>query len=217
MELKHKEYFSNEVLPVFKNLQNALDRSDFDAFCFKPQQIQCWKHLLDGKDVIAILPTGFGKSAVFQLLSRILPTQDRQNIVVVVSPLNSIIDDQMKFLNQVGISCGKMNLQDPASSTRKLFADATPPIDSIHQDEVDVANEDEDDEDIDFTLDKIKLPSNEESTTIPTEILEGRCEIVFGHPEAILSPAGRKVLGSEVYQKNVVAITIDEAHCVETW
>ena len=75
MENQHKQYFSNEVLPVFKGIQNALNQCDFGALCFKPQQIQCWVHLLDGKDVIGILPTGFGKSVLFQLLPMIFPTK----------------------------------------------------------------------------------------------------------------------------------------------
>ena len=78
MENKHEEYFSEQVLPVFKNLQNALEESNFEEHCFKPQQIQCWTYLLDEKDVIGILPTGFGKSAVYQLLSRLLPTRNTQ-------------------------------------------------------------------------------------------------------------------------------------------
>ena len=148
--------------------------------------------------------------------------------MVVVCPLNSIMDDQMKFLKNVGISCGKMNLVELSKSPSKLFQkDHCTPATSVNdscQDEVDkpVLDDDDDDDDddadadIDFALEKMVLPSIDVSD-IPLDILEGRCQIVFGHPEAILSPVGRKVLGSEVYQKNVVAITIDEAHCVETW
>ena len=120
----------------------------------------------------------------------------------------------MKFLNQAGISCGKLNLEDQASSTLKLFANE-PSAPAVIEEEVD-DDGDGDDYSIDFMLDGIELPTKEESA-IPNEIIEGLRQIVFGHPEAILSPAGRKLLGSEIYQKNVVAIAIDEAHCVETW
>ncbi|CAB4000680.1 Hypothetical predicted protein [Paramuricea clavata] len=45
----------------------------------------------------------------------------------------------------------------------------------------------------------------------------GQCKILFAHPEDILSDIGRKLIKSDVFQKNVVACVIDEAHCVEMW
>ena len=45
----------------------------------------------------------------------------------------------------------------------------------------------------------------------------GQCKILFAHPEDILSDIGRKLMISDVFQKNVVACVIDEAHCVEMW
>ncbi len=46
-----------------------IDRVACDAFPFqlKTKQREAVKHLLEGKDVIVICPTGFGKSTVFQL------------------------------------------------------------------------------------------------------------------------------------------------------
>lgn len=37
------------------------------AFTLKPEQEKVMRHLLNGRDVMAVLPTGFGKSLIFQL------------------------------------------------------------------------------------------------------------------------------------------------------
>ena len=49
-------------------------------------------------------------------------------------------------------------------------------------------------------------------------IVNGEFELVFISPEAILSRnKWRKMLLSDIYQKNLVALVIDEAHCVKKW
>ena len=53
--------------------------------------------------MLSILPTGFGKSLVSQLLSDFLPVKSSQNIVIVVCPLTSIIEDQISALKLIGI------------------------------------------------------------------------------------------------------------------
>ena len=184
--------------------------------------MQCWEHLSNGFDVIGILPTGFGKSAIFQLLADIIPQQvpynnkTKGNIVLVVGPLNSIMADQMAFLHSVGISCGIVRMPDKAEANNyNLFP-------SDEKKAVDENNE------IEFNLDISDDESNAkceigiadlltDPEPIAKDVIEGNCSVVFGHPEAFLSSMGRKLLSSDVYKKGVVAITIDEAHCVNTW
>ena len=55
----------------------------------------CFESLIDGSEIIAVLPTGYGKSLLFQLLPDILPTKTTSNIVLDVTPLNLIIEDQL--------------------------------------------------------------------------------------------------------------------------
>ena len=51
-----------------------------------------------------------------------------------------------------------------------------------------------------------------------SRIIEGEYQLVFISPEAILSRRRwRKMLLSDVYQRNLIAIVIDEAHCVKKW
>ena len=48
-------------------------------------------------------------------------------------------------------------------------------------------------------------------------LMNGDVQIVFAHPEALLSKEGRDLMNSKVFQRNVVACVVDEAHCVEIW
>ena len=63
--------------------------------------------VLKKKDVFVSLPTGFGKSVIFQALSMVFDgfTGESGHIVIIVSPLLSLIKDQTERLRQVGISC----------------------------------------------------------------------------------------------------------------
>jgi ATP-dependent DNA helicase RecQ len=52
-----------------------------------PEQVQVIRHVLSGGDCLAVLPTGYGKSALYQVPSMLLPRP-----VVVVSPLLALRD-----------------------------------------------------------------------------------------------------------------------------
>ena len=59
---------------------------------------------------------------------------------------------------------------------------------------------------------------NSHGLTNDPEILEGKCRIIFSHPEAFIScNEGRMLLLSKVYEERVMAWVIDEAHLVEEW
>ena len=179
-----------KVVDTFKQLHLAFARNNLHSFCLKPKQVQCFEYMLRGFDVITVLPTGFGKSLLFQLLPDFLPVKSCQNIVLVVSPLSSIIEDQISALNTIGISADVLPMvNSPLNYKAESFFDHT-------GDE----NEEAD-----------------ETCKVSKELIEGKVKLVFGHPESLLSTCGRKLLKSEVYQKNVVACVIDEAHCVEVW
>ena len=63
--------------------------------------------MLKKKDVFVSLPTGFGNSVIFQALPMVFDgfSGDSAHILIVVSPLFSLIKDQTERLRQVGISC----------------------------------------------------------------------------------------------------------------
>ncbi|XP_057292520.1 uncharacterized protein LOC130621225 [Hydractinia symbiolongicarpus] len=109
-----------DVVRVFKRLNNVFEKYEkLPSFILKPKQVQCFEYLGEGHHVIAVLPTGFGKSLIYQLLPDFVPERKAGNIVLVVSPLTSIIiQDQLVNLTKVGIECGFLQLEDQANSHR---------------------------------------------------------------------------------------------------
>ncbi|WP_339175836.1 ATP-dependent DNA helicase RecQ [Solibacillus sp. FSL R5-0691] len=78
------------------NLQSAL-KQHFGYDAFRPGQEEIIKNIVAGRDVVAILPTGMGKSLCYQL-----PGYLFQKPVLIVSPLLSLMQDQVDQLKQMG-------------------------------------------------------------------------------------------------------------------
>ena len=51
-----------EKLSVLSRLGYAFNRCNFLSFCLNPPQLKCFEYLLKGKDIVAVLSTGFDKS-----------------------------------------------------------------------------------------------------------------------------------------------------------
>uniref|UniRef100_A0A8C5BW69 DNA 3'-5' helicase n=1 Tax=Gadus morhua TaxID=8049 RepID=A0A8C5BW69_GADMO len=71
----------------------------------KPEQEQALLSFVGGHDVVGLLPTGFRKSLIFQL-APLLP------IVIVVSPLVALMEDQVKEAEQLGVRAGQLGVHD---------------------------------------------------------------------------------------------------------
>ena len=67
----------------------------------KQEQTQALEALLAVKDVLATLPTGFGKSLIYHVF-RMAQTSANASVLV-ISPLNSIVEEQAKEMNGLGI------------------------------------------------------------------------------------------------------------------
>ena len=77
----------------------------------KEQQL-CLVNLACGKDIFALLPTGFGKSLIFQLFPRLVKAAMKLEMcsIVVVSPLVSVMRHQVEQLKQLGFSAAANGL-----------------------------------------------------------------------------------------------------------
>ena len=71
---------------------------------FRPGQPELIKALLDGRDVLGIMPTGAGKSVCFQIPAIFMP-----GITLVISPLISLMQDQVAALLQAHIPAAYLN------------------------------------------------------------------------------------------------------------
>ena len=104
MIMLHQRSNSKKIDPrLLGKIHAVLEKTDFPPINFKLKQLECLSELLIGHDVIGVLPTGFGKSLIYQLLPMILPTKNKRNIILVVAPLSSIIIDQETILEKRGI------------------------------------------------------------------------------------------------------------------
>ena len=66
-------------------------------FTLKPEQEVAVRALLHGKDVLAVLPTGYGNSMIYQMFVRAKDYQmNGKAAILVISPLVSIIKDQIQ-------------------------------------------------------------------------------------------------------------------------
>ena len=71
---------------------------------FRPGQEEIVSRLLAGQDVLAVMPTGAGKSICYQVPALLLP-----GITIVVSPLVSLMKDQVGTLVQAGVAAAFLN------------------------------------------------------------------------------------------------------------
>ena len=91
--------------PYFSQAQNLL-RKYYGYPDFRPAQKPVVESLLSGHDTVAIMPTGAGKSICFQLPSLVFP-----GITLVISPLISLMKDQVDALNEQGVPATYINSQ----------------------------------------------------------------------------------------------------------
>ncbi|WP_122072191.1 DNA helicase RecQ [Pseudophaeobacter sp. EL27] len=86
----------------------------FDAF--RPGQEEIVEAVTRGENVLAIMPTGGGKSLCFQL-----PALQRAGITVVISPLIALMRDQVRALQAVGVTAGALTSGNTEEETEAVW------------------------------------------------------------------------------------------------
>jgi ATP-dependent DNA helicase RecQ len=85
---------------------------------FRPAQREVIEDVLNGRDVLCVMPTGAGKSLCFQL-----PAVVGGGLTMVVSPLISLMEDQVQQLRDEGIPAALLNSSLPAAMQREVIAE----------------------------------------------------------------------------------------------
>ena len=83
---------------------------------FRPGQAEIVDAVLAGKNTLAIMPTGGGKSLCFQL-----PALCRDGVTVVISPLIALMRDQVRALRAAGVEAGALTSGNTDDETEQVF------------------------------------------------------------------------------------------------
>src|SRR5436305_7699408 len=95
----------------------ALLRAHFGFDAFRAGQAEAIRHLLDGRHTLAVMPTGSGKSLIYQLAALHTP-----GVTLVLSPLIALMKDQVDSLEHRGIPATYINSSlPPAEQERRLL------------------------------------------------------------------------------------------------
>ena len=84
---------------------------------FRPGQAEIVAAVAAGRDTLAIMPTGGGKSLCFQL-----PALMRPGVTVVISPLIALMRDQVRSLREAGVEAGALTSGSTQEETEAVFA-----------------------------------------------------------------------------------------------
>ncbi|DBA92021.1 TPA: hypothetical protein ACH3X2_14247 [Trebouxia sp. C0005] len=103
------------TFPWTDELKNVLDRN-FGTKTFRANQKQAINASLAGKDVFVLMPTGGGKSLCYQL-----PALLSDGVTVVISPLVSLIQDQVFHLNNADVPCAFLGGSQQWTESREVM------------------------------------------------------------------------------------------------
>ena len=146
-------------------LEQALERH-FGWSEFRPGQRPVVEALLAGQDCLAVLPTGGGKSLCYQL-----PALVRQGLVLVISPLVALMQDQVRQLERRGIPAACMHRGLSTPERRQLLQ----------------------------------------------RLRDNRLRLLYLAPERLQAEATRQLLDDVLASGRLVALAVDEAHCISAW
>ncbi len=104
-----------------ERLSTAL-REQFGLRCFRPGQEEALGHILAGRHTLLVMPTGSGKSLCYQLPAVL----DGAGLVLVISPLIALMQDQVRALGRRGVAAAALHslqsAEEQATVLRRLSA-----------------------------------------------------------------------------------------------
>ena len=103
-----------ETSPALARAEGLL-ASVFGYSSFRLHQAAIVEALIQGEDVLALMPTGGGKSLCYQI-----PSLARKGTGIVVSPLIALMQDQVDALRELGVKAAFLNSSQPADEQRAV-------------------------------------------------------------------------------------------------
>lgn len=82
---------ATKTYPTHSRLARKILKSTFGHDSFRGEQEKVFNRVYNGGNTIAVMPTGGGKSLIYQMLARMLVERKQKGVVVVVSPLVGLI------------------------------------------------------------------------------------------------------------------------------
>lgn len=175
---------------VAEAIRHSISSSGF-TFSLKHEQLACITAVLRGESVFAILPTGYGKSAIYQLLpnawaflDQLDGSEQRPVTVLVVSPLVALMKEQVIRARSMGMTSGKF------------------PHSGEHDDREDAGDR----------------GSGQSTLAARSLVTSGHYQLLFASPEALLDDGGNAECLAELGASSALrALVVDEAHCILEW
>ncbi len=96
--------------------KHAVLKQYFGHDAFRPGQEALVDGILSGRDALGIMPTGGGKSLCYQVPALLLP-----GVTLVISPLISLMKDQVASLEAAGVSAGFLNSSQTLEESRQVW------------------------------------------------------------------------------------------------
>ena len=114
-----QETAAAKKMPWYKDVKKVL-RERFKLTGFRHHQLDAINATLDGKDAFVLMPTGGGKSLCYQLPA-VIQTGRTKGVTVVISPLLSLMSDQVDHLRKLNIRAATLNSDMKAADKREIM------------------------------------------------------------------------------------------------
>jgi len=95
--------YCNQALDAHKGLKRFFGFDSYRSYGGEPLQEKAVKAAIDNKSILAVFPTGGGKSITFQVPA-LMSGENAKGLTVVISPLQSLMKDQVDNLEKIGIT-----------------------------------------------------------------------------------------------------------------